>query len=378
MFAQPGQALPDASLFDQPIDTLIPPALRRTSAFLTHPVFNTHHSETEMLRYIRSLSDKDLALDRSMIPLGSCTMKLNATSEMIPITWPEFAHIHPFAPAAQRAGYALLNDQLCGWLSQATGYAGISLQPNAGSQGEYAGLLAIRGWHASRGEGHRTICLIPRVGPRHQPASAQMAGMQVVVVKCDAQGNVDLADLQAKCEKHSAALSCIMITYPSTYGVFDTQVKALCQMVHSHGGRVYVDGANMNALVGVAAPGEFGGDVSHLNLHKTFCIPHGGGGPGVGPVCVVADLVPFLPAHRASGQAGGTCGAEPPAGFEVGAVSAAPLGNAAVLPISWMYVRMMGSEGLTTATEVAILAANYVRPGSTATTTSTSAAASPA
>ncbi len=360
VFAQPGQALPDAALFDQPIDSLIPAALRRTSAFLTHPVFNTHHSETEMLRYIRSLSDKDLALDRSMIPLGSCTMKLNATSEMIPITWPEFAHIHPFAPAAQRAGYAQLNDQLCGWLSQATGYAGISLQPNAGSQGEYAGLLAIRGWHASRGEGHRTICLIPESAHGTNPASAQMAGMQVVVVKCDAHGNVDLADLQAKCEKHSANLSAIMITYPSTYGVFDTQVKALCQMVHDHGGRVYVDGANMNALVGVAAPGEFGGDVSHLNLHKTFCIPHGGGGPGVGPVCVVADLVPFLPAHRSSGLAGGTCGAEPPAGFEVGAVSAAPLGNAAVLPISWMYVRMMGSEGLTAATEIAILSANYV------------------
>jgi glycine dehydrogenase len=360
VFAQPGQALPDAALFDQPIDSLIPPALRRTSAFLTHPVFNRHHSETEMLRYIRSLSDKDLALDRSMIPLGSCTMKLNATSEMIPITWPEFANIHPFAPAAQRAGYALLNDQLCGWLSQATGYAGISLQPNAGSQGEYAGLLAIRGWHASRGEGHRNICLIPESAHGTNPASAQMAGMTVVVVKCDSQGNVDLADLQAKCTKHSSNLSCIMITYPSTYGVFDTQVKALCQMVHDHGGRVYVDGANMNALVGVAAPGEFGGDVSHLNLHKTFCIPHGGGGPGVGPVCVVADLVPFLPAHRSSGQGGGTCGAEPPAGFEVGAVSAAPLGNAAVLPISWMYVRMMGSEGLTAATEIAILSANYV------------------
>ena len=360
LFAQPGQALPDASLFDAPGDNLIPPALRRRSDFLQHPVFNRHHSETEMLRYIRSLSDKDLALDRSMIPLGSCTMKLNASSEMIPITWPEFANIHPFAPAAQRAGYAMLNDQLCGWLSQATGYAGISLQPNAGSQGEYAGLLAIRGWHASRGEAHRTICLIPESAHGTNPASAQMAGMQVVVVKCDAQGNVDLADLEAKCQKHSAHLAAIMITYPSTYGVFDTQVKALCQMVHAHGGRVYVDGANMNALVGVAAPGEFGGDVSHLNLHKTFCIPHGGGGPGVGPVCVVADLVPFLPAHRASGQAGGTCGAEPPAGFEVGAVSAAPLGNAAVLPISWMYVRMMGTEGLTAATEVAILSANYV------------------
>jgi glycine dehydrogenase len=349
LFAQPGQALPAAALLDAPIEPMIPPALRRRSAFLTHPVFNTHHSETEMLRYIRSLSDKDLALDRSMIPLGSCTMKLNATSEMIPITWPEFAQIHPFAPAAQRAGYAELNDQLCAWLSQATGYAGISLQPNAGSQGEYAGLLAIRGWHASRGEAHRTVCLIPESAHGTNPASAQMAGMSVVVVKCDSHGNVDLVDLQAKCEKHSAELAAIMITYPSTYGVFDTQVKALCAMVHAHGGRVYVDGANMNALVGVAAPGEFGGDVSHLNLHKTFCIPHGGGGPGVGPVCVVADLVPFLPAHHTGGVAGGA-----------GAVSAAPLGNAAVLPISWMYVRMMGSEGLTAATEVAILSANYI------------------
>ena len=360
VFAKPGQTLPDAALFDQPIEPMIPPALRRSSAFLTHPVFNTHHSETEMLRYIRSLSDKDLALDRSMIPLGSCTMKLNATSEMIPITWPEFANIHPFAPADQRAGYALLNAQLCEWLSQATGYAGISLQPNAGSQGEYAGLLAIRAWHASRGEGHRNICLIPESAHGTNPASAQMAGMQVVVVRCDAQGNVDLADLQAKCEKHRAQLSAIMITYPSTYGVFDTQVKALCQMVHDHGGRVYVDGANMNALVGVAAPGEFGGDVSHLNLHKTFCIPHGGGGPGVGPVCVVEDLVPFLPAHRSGHQPGGAVGARPPEGYEVGAVSAAPLGNAAVLPISWMYVRMMGAEGLTEATEVAILSANYI------------------
>ena len=349
LFARPGQALPTTALFDLPVEPMIPPALRRSSAFLTHPVFNTHHSETEMLRYIRSLSDKDLALDRSMIPLGSCTMKLNATSEMIPITWPEFAQIHPFSPANQRAGYAELDQQLCAWLSQATGYAGISLQPNAGSQGEYAGLLAIRGWHASRGEAHRTVCLIPESAHGTNPASAQMAGMSVVVVKCDAQGNVDLVDLEAKCSQHADKLAAIMITYPSTYGVFDTQVKALCAMVHAHGGRVYVDGANMNALVGVAAPGEFGGDVSHLNLHKTFCIPHGGGGPGVGPVCVVADLVPFLPAHHTGGVAGG-----------VGAVSAAPLGNAAVLPISWMYVRMMGSEGLTAATEVAILSANYV------------------
>ena len=350
VFAAPGQALPTFEAFEKGIEPLIPAALRRTSAFLTHPVFNTHHSETQMLRYIRSLSDKDLALDRSMIPLGSCTMKLNATSEMIPVTWPEFASVHPFAPADQLAGYAELDAQLRGWLTQATGYAGISLQPNAGSQGEYAGLLAIRGWQRARGQGHRHVCLIPESAHGTNPASAQMVGMSVVVVKCDATGNVDLADLTAKCEKHTSDLAAVMITYPSTYGVFDPQVKELCATVHTHGGRVYVDGANMNALVGVAAPGEFGGDVSHLNLHKTFCIPHGGGGPGVGPVCVVEDLVPFLPGHATA------TGVQTP----VGAVSAAPLGNAAVLPISWMYVRMMGAEGLTHATETAILSANYV------------------
>ena len=350
IFAIDGQALPDVNDFAKGIEPMIPVELRRTSAFLTHPVFNTHHSETGMLRYIRSLSDKDLALDRSMIPLGSCTMKLNATSEMIPVTWPEFANIHPFAPADQRAGYAQLDEQLRAWLCQATGYAGISLQPNAGSQGEYAGLLAIKAWHESRGDMHRNICLIPSSAHGTNPASAQMVGMQVVVTACDAQGNVDLADLQAKCEQHSNALAAVMITYPSTHGVFETQVKELCALVHQHGGRVYVDGANMNALVGVAAPGEFGGDVSHLNLHKTFCIPHGGGGPGVGPVCVVEDLVPFLPGHEAGGV--------PSHG--VGAVSAAPLGNAAVLPISWMYCRMMGADGLTQATETAILSANYI------------------
>jgi glycine dehydrogenase len=350
-FAAPGQALPEVAKWEAGIEPMIPAALRRTSAFLTHPVFNTHHSETQMLRYIRSLSDKDLALDRSMIPLGSCTMKLNATSEMIPVTWPEFAHIHPFAPAEQLAGYQALNDQLVAWLCQATGYGGISLQPNAGSQGEYAGLLVIRAWHRSRGEGHRHVCLIPESAHGTNPASAQMVGMSVVVVKCDARGNVDLDDLRAKCEQHSANLAAVMITYPSTYGVFETRVKELCELVHAHGGRVYVDGANMNALVGVAAPGEFGGDVSHLNLHKTFCIPHGGGGPGVGPVCVVDDLVPFLPGHHTAGIGGDS---------PVGAVSAAPLGNAAVLPISWMYVRMMGAEGLREATETAILSANYV------------------
>jgi glycine dehydrogenase len=349
-FAQSGQALPDWTPFEKGRDSLIPSGLRRTSNFLAHPVFNRYHSETGMLRYIRQLSDKDLALDRSMIPLGSCTMKLNATSEMIPITWPEFANMHPFAPADQLKGYAMLDEQLREWLCQATGYAGISLQPNAGSQGEYAGLLVIKAFHEAKGQGHRNICLIPSSAHGTNPASAQMVGMQVVVTACDAQGNVDMADLKAKCEQHSANLAAVMITYPSTHGVFETQVKALCELVHQHGGRVYVDGANMNALVGVAAPGEFGGDVSHLNLHKTFCIPHGGGGPGVGPVCVVEDLVPFLPGHATGGlKVNG-----------VGAVSAAPLGNAAVLPISWMYCRMMGAEGLKHATEAAILAANYI------------------
>jgi len=349
-FAKDGQALPTVAAFEKGIEPLIPTELRRTSPYLTHPVFNTHHSETGMLRYIRMLSDKDLALDRSMIPLGSCTMKLNATSEMIPITWPEFASIHPFAPHDQLQGYKLLDEQLRDWLCQATGYAGISLQPNAGSQGEYAGLLVIKAFHEARGEGHRNICLIPSSAHGTNPASAQMVGMTVVVTACDAQGNVDMADLKAKCEQHSANLAAMMITYPSTHGVFETSVKDLCALVHSHGGRVYVDGANMNALVGVAAPGEFGGDVSHLNLHKTFCIPHGGGGPGVGPVCVVADLVPYLPGHVTGGL--------PTNG--VGAISAAPLGNAAVLPISWMYCRMMGPEGLQSATEIAILSANYI------------------
>jgi glycine dehydrogenase len=349
-FAADASKVPAFAALEAGAPDRIPPALRRATPFLTHPVFNTHHSETGMLRYIRALSDKDLALDRSMIPLGSCTMKLNATSEMIPITWPGFAEIHPFAPADQLQGYATLNRQLCDWLSQATGYAGISLQPNAGSQGEYAGLLAIRAWHKARGQGQRDICLIPSSAHGTNPASAQMVGLTVVVTACDSQGNVDLADLAAKCEKHADRLACVMITYPSTHGVFETQVKELCALVHRHGGRVYVDGANMNALVGVAAPGEFGGDVSHLNLHKTFCIPHGGGGPGVGPVCVVEDLLPYLPGHDTAGLDHGG----------VGAVSAAPLGNAAVLPISWMYIRMMGGAGLTQATETAILSANYV------------------
>ncbi len=349
-FAQDGQTRPKVAAFEQGIEPLLPTGLRRASNYLTHPVFNTHHSETGMLRYIRRLSDKDLALDRSMIPLGSCTMKLNATSEMIPITWPEFASLHPFAPHEQLQGYKELDEQLRAWLCQATGYAGISLQPNAGSQGEYAGLLTIRAYHEAHGQGHRNICLIPSSAHGTNPASANMAGLTVVVTACDAQGNVDLVDLKAKCEQHSQNLAAVMITYPSTHGVFETSVKELCALVHAHGGRVYVDGANMNALVGVAAPGEFGGDVSHLNLHKTFCIPHGGGGPGVGPVCVVADLVPYLPGHATGGLKS----------KGVGAVSAAPLGNAAVLPISWMYCRMMGPEGLQAATETAILSANYI------------------
>jgi glycine dehydrogenase len=366
-FARPGQAVPDFGKHERGIEPLIPAQLRRTSDFLTHPVFNTHQSETGMLRYLRALSDKDLALDRSMIPLGSCTMKLNATSEMIPITWPEFAQVHPFAPRDQLQGYAELDEQLRAWLCEATGYAAISLQPNAGSQGEYAGLLAIRAFHESKGQGHRNVCLIPSSAHGTNPASAQMAGMQVVVVACDENGNVHLPDLQARCEEHSANLAAVMITYPSTHGVFEMQVKELCALVHRHGGRVYVDGANMNALVGVAAPGEFGGDVSHLNLHKTFCIPHGGGGPGVGPVCVVEDLVPFLPGHAAfeaaqlaRAEAVETVQRAQRQPFHVGAVSAAPLGNAAVLPISWMYCRMMGAQGLTQATEVAILSANYI------------------
>ena len=378
LFAQNDQKLPAFEQFEKGIAPLIPESLRRTSAFLTHPVFNRYHSETGMLRYIRQLSDKDLALDRTMIPLGSCTMKLNATSEMIPITWPEFALPHPLAPADQMQGYAELDQQLRDWLCQATGYKGISLQPNAGSQGEYAGLLVIQAYHRAQGQGQRNICLIPSSAHGTNPASAQMVGMQVVVTKCDDNGNVDMADLKAKCEQHSEHLAAVMITYPSTHGVFETQVKALCELVHRHGGRVYVDGANMNALVGVAAPGEFGGDVSHLNLHKTFCIPHGGGGPGVGPVCVVEDLVPYLPGHASANASGAYVGAtepapgrpklasapsggsEPHAVGSVGAVSAAPLGNAAVLPISWMYCRMMGAEGLQHATEAAILAANYI------------------
>jgi len=342
-----GRPLPQFDAISAATAEALPPQLARTSAYLTHPVFNRYHAEHEMLRYLRSLADKDLALDRSMIPLGSCTMKLNATSEMIPVSWPEFAAIHPFAPAAQTAGYREMIGQLEQMLCALTGYAAVSLQPNAGSQGEYAGLLAIRAYHAARGDSQRDICLIPSSAHGTNPASASMAGMRVVVVACDARGNVDLVDLRAKAEQHREQLAAAMVTYPSTHGVFEEGIVELCEIVHAHGGQVYIDGANLNALVGLAAPGAFGGDVSHLNLHKTFCIPHGGGGPGVGPVAVRAHLAPFLP------DAGGGSGA-------VGAVSAAPFGSAGILPISWMYIAMMGAAGLTAATETAILAANYV------------------
>jgi glycine dehydrogenase len=325
----------------------IPGNLMRTDGFLEHETFNRYHSETEMLRYIRKLSDKDIALDRAMIPLGSCTMKLNATAEMLPVTWPEFAHIHPFAPEAQTAGYRKLIDDLEAMLSEVTGYDAISLQPNAGSQGEYAGLLAIKDYHDSRGDSHRNICLIPSSAHGTNPASAQMCGMKVVVVACDEQGNVDIADLKTKAEAHSDNLSAIMVTYPSTHGVFEENITELCDIVHQHGGQVYIDGANLNAMVGVCQPGKFGGDVSHLNLHKTFCIPHGGGGPGVGPVCVGSHLEEFLPQDDSAKRRGGR-------------ISAAPFGSASILPITWMYIRMMGYTGLRQATEVAILNANYI------------------
>jgi glycine dehydrogenase len=329
------------------VEEAIPAALRRRSPCLAHPVFNRYRSETDMMRYLRRLAARDVALDRSMIPLGSCTMKLNAAAEMAPIGWHEFAHLHPFAPEDRWLGYRELLDDLAARLAKATGYAAVSLQPNAGSQGEYAGLLAIRAWHASRGEAHRDICLIPSSAHGTNPASAHMAGLEVVVVACDERGNVDLADLERKAERHASRLAALMVTYPSTHGVFEEGIAQACALVHRHGGQVYVDGANMNAMVGLCAPGEFGGDVSHLNLHKTFCIPHGGGGPGVGPVAVAAHLAPFLP--RAGEEGGG-----------IGPVSATPYGSASILPISWMYLEMMGEAGLTAASEVAILNANYV------------------
>ncbi|MDA8486900.1 beta-eliminating lyase-related protein, partial [Pseudomonas resinovorans] len=324
-----GQALPAFAELAAKVASRLPAALLRQSAILSHPVFNRYHSETELMRYLRKLADKDLALDRSMIPLGSCTMKLNAASEMIPVTWAEFGALHPFAPAEQSQGYAELTRELEAMLCQATGYDAVSLQPNAGSQGEYAGLLAIRAYHLSRGDDQRDICLIPQSAHGTNPATASMVGMRVVVTACDARGNVDIADLKAKAEEHQDRLAALMITYPSTHGVFEEGIREICEIIHANGGQVYIDGANMNAMVGLCAPGQFGGDVSHLNLHKTFCIPHGGGGPGVGPIGVKAHLAPFLPGHAQMAR-------------KEGAVSAAPFGSASILPITWMYIRMMG------------------------------------
>ncbi len=338
--------LQDASATD------LPKELLRTTSYLTHPVFNTNHSETAMMRYLRNLADRDLALDRTMIPLGSCTMKLNSVTEMEAVTWPEFSSLHPFAPADQTVGSRELIDQLSRWLVSITGYDAVSLQPNAGSQGEFAGLLAIRNYHDSRGDQNRTICLIPSSAHGTNAASAVMAGMKVVVIECDENGNVSVADVKAKIAEHGSALAALMITYPSTHGVFESAVSDICALVHEAGGQVYVDGANLNALVGVAQPGKFGADVSHLNLHKTFAIPHGGGGPGVGPVIARAHLAPFLPNHPLDADAGPATGPGP--------ISGAPYGSASILPISWAYIRLLGGAGLTHATQVAILSANYM------------------
>ncbi|MDH4460901.1 MAG: aminomethyl-transferring glycine dehydrogenase, partial [Flectobacillus sp.] len=340
------------SLFDQ-VDFGFTADLKRTSDYLTHPVFNSYHSEHEMLRYLKQLENKDLSMVHSMISLGSCTMKLNATTEMIPVTWPEFGAIHPFAPSNQVGGYLEMISDLNNWLCEITGFAQMSFQPNSGAQGEYAGLMVIRAYHESRGDSHRNIALIPSSAHGTNPASAVMAGMKVVVTKCDEQGNIDLADLREKAELHAANLSCLMVTYPSTHGVFEESIKEICAMIHEFGGQVYMDGANMNAQVGLTSPATIGADVCHLNLHKTFCIPHGGGGPGMGPIGVVAHLAPFLPAHAVVANAGGSQG--------ITAVSAAPYGSASILVISYAYIAMMGGEGLRHATETAILNANYIK-----------------
>ncbi len=357
-----GVCIDDIDALDRATPDALPPSLKRTSKFLTHPVFNTYHSEHEMLRYLRRLADRDLALDRSMIPLGSCTMKLNATAEMIPVTWPEFANIHPLAPAEQWRGYRELIDGLEQMLIALTGYDAVSLQPNAGAQGEYAGLLAIRAYHRSRGEAQRDVCLIPESAHGTNPASAQMCGMTVVVTKCDANGNVDVEDIRVKAEKYRDRLAAIMLTYPSTHGVFEEDIVEICDIVHANGGQVYTDGANLNALCGVARPGRWGSDVSHLNLHKTFCIPHGGGGPGVGPCAVKSHLAEFLPAGLPAGenQNAAIPGRTSHNSRSVGMVSAATFGSASILPISWMYITMMGCEGMLKATQVALLNANYL------------------
>jgi glycine dehydrogenase len=333
------------------VDASFPPPLARISPFLTHPVFNRYHSETEMMRYLKRLESRDLSLCTSLIPLGSCTMKLNAAAELFPVSWPEFNRLHPFAPLRQARGYQLLFQQLEDWLAEITGFAGVSLQPNAGSQGEYAGLLVIRAYHAGRGEEHRNVCLIPTSAHGTNPASAIMAGLKVVAVTCDKSGNIDLTDLQVKADAHRNELAALMVTYPSTHGVFEQPIKEICQIIHAHGGQVYMDGANLNAQVGLCRPGDIGADVCHLNLHKTFCIPHGGGGPGMGPIGVAEHLVEFLPGHSVV-----NLGGENP----VGAVSAAPWGSASILPISWVYIAAMGSAGLTRATQCAILNANYI------------------
>ena len=330
----------------------IPENLLRQMDYLSHPLFQDYRTETEMLRYLKRLENKDISLTRSMIPLGSCTMKLNAAAEMIPVSWPEFARMHPFAPAEQVKGYTAMLNELSQWLTECTGYDAMSLQPNSGAQGEYAGLMAIRRYHRARGEAHRNICLIPTSAHGTNPASAVMAGMKVVLVACDDNGNVDMHDLKEKTESHSEYLAAIMVTYPSTHGVFETSIVDLCALIHAHGGQVYVDGANLNALVGLAGPGKFGADVSHLNLHKTFCIPHGGGGPGMGPIGVGAHLAPYLPSSVVVPQEG--------LDASNNVISATPFGSASILPISWMYIAMMGSEGVTEASRTAIVHANYI------------------